>query len=190
MTDFETRVRAALADEEPHAALEQLVLSELGGGGVAHGELIERLRALRGEPGADRAIIESVLSDRLGWHTPERLVRWAELDRFAAWLMENVRDEAIDTADRYVDGRMAVPGPWAEFAGDDRLKAVIPQVVDEVLFRLVHYAESGSDLGWRRQDGTWVSFDDLGGGEMGGWLATDDEDGWRARFSRQRFDPL
>jgi hypothetical protein len=55
-----------------------------------------------------------------------------------------------------------------------------------VLFRLVHYAENGSDLGWRRADGTWISFDDLGGGEMGGWLATDDEMGWRARFSRQR----
>jgi hypothetical protein len=155
-------------------------------GGVTGGELIEHLKALRGEPGMDREIIESVLSSRLGWHSPERLVRWAELDRFAAWLMENVRDEAIDASDRYVDGRMAVPGPWAAFAGDERLKAIIPQIVDGVLFRLVHYAENGSDLGWRRQDGTWVSFDDLGGGEMGGWLATDDEDGWRARFSRQR----
>jgi hypothetical protein len=73
-------------------------------------------------------------------------MRWAEPDRFAAWLMENVRDEAIDTSDRCVD--------------DERLKAIVPQVVDAMLFRLVHYAENGSDLGWRPETARWVSFDD------------------------------
>ncbi len=43
-----------------------------------------------------------------------------------------------------------------------------------------------SRLDRHREDGTWVSFDDLGGGELGGRLAAGDEDGWRARFSRQR----
>jgi hypothetical protein len=189
MTDFETRVRAALASEERYAALQRLIADERFAG-ANDGELIERLKALRGQPGVDTALIESVLSSELGWHTSERLVRWAELDRFAAWLMESVRDEAIDTADLYLDAAAVVPEPWTAFAGDERLKAVVLEVVDEVLFRLVHHAENGSDLGWRREDGTWVSFDDLGGGEMGGWLATDDEDGWRARFSRRPFDPL
>ena len=100
--------------------------------------------------------------------------------------MEFVRDEAIDTADRLADGRSS-EGAWPDLVSDAQLNDLIPTIVGEVLFRLVHYAENGSDLGWRREDGTWISFDDLGGGEMGGWLATDDEGGWRARFSRQRF---
>ena len=52
--------------------------------------------------------------------------------------MEYVRTgEAIDKADRYADGRMIGPAGWAELVGDARIKAVIPTIVDEVLFRLV-----------------------------------------------------
>jgi hypothetical protein len=171
--EFEERVHIALAPPEAHAALERLVLDELAAGAQTP-ELIERLKGLRSDEQPARAIIESVLSSRLGWHTPEQLTRWRELDRFAAWLMQFVRDEAIETADFDADS-------------DARIEAEIPGIVDEVLFRLVHHAENGSDLGWRQEDGTWVSFDDLGGGEMGGWLGTDEEDGWRARFSRQRW---
>jgi len=59
---------------EKYAALQRLIADERFAG-ANDGELIEALKALRGQPGVDAALIESVLSSELGWHTPDRFVR-------------------------------------------------------------------------------------------------------------------
>lgn len=63
-------------------------------------------------------------------------------------------------------------------------------MVDEVLFELLN-AIDNEDLpvAWRRLDGSWIALQNLGRGEMAGWLMGS-EDGWRQRFSEQRYFDL
>src|ERR1700742_2661708 len=55
MTDFEIRARTALAGDEAHAALEQVVMDELAAG-APRDELIERLKALRDQHPPERTM--------------------------------------------------------------------------------------------------------------------------------------
>jgi transposase-like protein len=49
--------------------------------------------------------------------------------------------------------------------------------------------DTSAGAAWRREDGSFVSLEELGLGEMAGWLMGS-EDSWRARFSEERFhDP-
>jgi hypothetical protein len=65
--------------------------------------------------------------------------------------------------------------------------ALIPDIVDQVLFELLDRADNnGLRLAWRRNDGEWVPLSDLGSGEMAGWLMG--SDGWRESYSGERFN--
>ena len=68
---------------------------------------------------------------------------------------------------------------------------MIPSIVDDVLFELLSAIDNDDlPLAWRREDGSFVPLEELGQGEMAGWLLGSG-DSWRARFSSERFhDPL
>lgn len=118
----------------------------------------------------------------------------AELQRFAEMLMQLVRDQAIAECDALASGRMggAIGDRWRRLIADRRTRTavqeLIPDIVDETLFRLLH-ALDNSDMPfrWRREDGSYVDLYDLGKSEMAGWLVGSDPDCWRARFSKQRW---
>lgn len=116
-----------------------------------------------------------------------------ERDRFAEQLVRLVRDEAIAECDRYVAGRMTGPQAkrWEAFiARGDAAAALgeaIPDIVDEVLFRLLDAVDNEQlALGWRTEDGRCVPLEEVVQGEGAGWYIGG-EDGWRPRFSRERF---
>lgn len=118
----------------------------------------------------------------------------AELDRFAELLMRLVRDRTIATCDRLAAGRMGGPAGarWRDLvegaSAHRAVRELIPDIVDQTLWELLHRAETGDlPLAWRRADGSPVPLEELGANEMAGWLMATDEDGWRSRFSTQRF---
>jgi hypothetical protein len=117
----------------------------------------------------------------------------AELQRFAELLMRLVRDQAIAECDALADGRMVSPSGerWNAQLSDERareaVRALIPEIVDEVLFEFLNALDQGDmELFWRRDDGSQVDLYDLGKSEMAGWFLA--HDGWRARYSAHRFD--
>jgi hypothetical protein len=71
------------------------------------------------------------------------------------------------------------------------LSAIIPDVVDQVLFHLLDAIDNGQlPVGWPQVDGSLVPLDQLGRAEMAGWLMMG-KGGWVDRFSQERsFDPL
>lgn len=119
-----------------------------------------------------------------------------ELDRFAQRLMQLVRDRAIAACDRLASGAMAGPDGerWRELTRDEHarraLGELIPDIVDRTLFELLDAVDNDRlPLGWQTEGGSLVGLEELGSGEMGGWLMA--SDGWRAHYSAQRFfDPL
>lgn len=116
----------------------------------------------------------------------------AELQRFAELLMRLVRDKSIVSCDRRAAGRIISPGGqrWNAQITDERtrtaVQALIPEIVDAVLFRLLTALDNGDiPLAWRGEDGSYADLDDLGAAEMSGWFIAGD--GWRAQYSDQRF---
>jgi hypothetical protein len=66
------------------------------------------------------------------------------------------------------------------------LDHLIPLIVDMVLFSLGDALDQNLlELHWEKADGTCVSLEQLGGGEIGGWL-TPGPYGWIQRFSSER----
>jgi hypothetical protein len=119
-----------------------------------------------------------------------------ELHRFAEMLMRLVRDPAIDSCDALASRRMFGPigKRWREVLADghtrEALSELIPDIVDEVLFKLLHALDQGDvPLAWRSEDGSYVDLYDLGKSEMAGWLVGSDPDCWRARYSSKRWWP-
>jgi hypothetical protein len=120
----------------------------------------------------------------------------AEVDRFAEALMRRVRDRAIAECDRLAAGEGAGPSGerWGALVSDESarrvLEELIPDIVDQVLFELLSAGDNDElGLGWRRSDGSLVSLEELGSGELAGWLMG--SGGWQAQFSSQRFfDPF
>ena len=115
----------------------------------------------------------------------------SELDEFAHQLMRLVRDRAIVACDALVSGSIAGPqgDRWRRLSAPvgEELHALIPDVVDQVLFELLAAADSGElPLAWHGSSGAPKSFEDLGNSEMAGWMMG--TDGWRDRHSEQRFN--
>jgi hypothetical protein len=115
----------------------------------------------------------------------------SELDRFAVMLMRRVRDRAIRDCDRLASGTMVGPSAehWRELLQTDARRAVealIPSIVDQVLFELLGAIDNDElPLAWRREDGSFIPLEELGLGEMAGWLMGSDGS-WRGRFSAER----
>jgi hypothetical protein len=116
-----------------------------------------------------------------------------DLRRFAELLVRLVRDRAIVACDKLAadDVRGTRGEYWQALAADpaarDTASALIPEVVDEVLFQLLDAVDNGKlPIAWRgSEDGSWVSLEELGQGEMAGWL-TMGKGGWLDSFSGQR----
>ena len=116
-----------------------------------------------------------------------------ELDQFAKELVTRVRDPAIKQCDRLANGnqRSARGQFWRMFTENDSVRQgvleLIPDIVDEALFQLLNAIDNGQlPLALRRSDDSSVSLQELGQGEMAGWL-TMGRDGWLERFSVERF---
>jgi hypothetical protein len=116
-----------------------------------------------------------------------------DLSQFAELLVRLARDRAIAACDKLAAGgvRGARGEYWQALTADpaarDLVAALIPEVVDEVLFQLLHAVDNGQlPVAWRRtDDGSWVLLEELGHGEMAGWL-TMGRGGWLDSFSGQR----
>jgi hypothetical protein len=117
----------------------------------------------------------------------------AELHRFAELLMRVVRDQSIRDLDALAARWMGPPDKrWRGLLSGQNTRAtvqeLIPDMVDQVLFRLLHALDHRDlPLGWQREDGSYVNLSDLGKSEMVGWLVTTEPDSWRARYSSQRW---
>ncbi len=114
-----------------------------------------------------------------------------EEDRFAAALMQ-IRDQAIHDCDLRATGQVgAGEEPWHTVVQSPDVQravdAVIPEIVDQVLFLLLHATDNEDlPLAWRTSDGRWESLDDLStGGMAGSFIAF-----WRDEFCAQRFHGL
>lgn len=114
------------------------------------------------------------------------------MDEFARQLMGVVRDRAIVACDALIAG--AVAGPQGETwrrqdeAAREALLALVPDVIDQVLFEFLAAADSGElPMGWRDSAGALHDLDDLGSSEMAGWLMMG-AGGWRDRHSAERFN--
>jgi hypothetical protein len=117
----------------------------------------------------------------------------AELQRFAQMLMLLVRDQSIRDCDALAARRMGGEDGkrWRDLLADRRAREaaqeLIPDIVDQVLFRLLNALDQGDmPVAWQRADGSYVDLYDLGKSEMAGWLVARDAEGWRARHSLQR----
>ena len=117
-----------------------------------------------------------------------------ELHRFAEMLMRWVRDPSIDSCDTLASRRMFGPTGerWRDWLAEpqarEAMSQLIPDIVDEVLFKLLHALDQGDmPLAWRRENGTYVDLYDLGRSEMAGWLVGTGPDCWRARYSSKRW---
>lgn len=118
----------------------------------------------------------------------------AELQRFAEMLMLLVRDQSIKDCDALAARRMGGEDGkrWRDVLADgrarDAVRELIPDIVDQVLFRLLNALDQGDvPLAWQREDGSYVDLYELGKSEMAGWLLARDAEGWRARHSLQRW---
>jgi hypothetical protein len=116
----------------------------------------------------------------------------AELQRFAELLMRLVRDKSIAACDTRAAGRIGGPTGqrWKAQITDERtreaVRALIPEIVDAVLFRLLNALDQGDlPLAWQAEDGSFADLYTLGTSEMAGWFMAGD--GWRAQYSSQRF---
>lgn len=111
---------------------------------------------------------------------------------FAQLLVRLVRDTSIRVSDR--DLAADAPSPvalrWRLVAGGNSdlalAREMIPDIVDETIFELLHAIDSGElPLAIRDADGNWVARSDVGRSELAGWFMG--PDGWRQRFSNERF---
>jgi len=115
-----------------------------------------------------------------------------KINEFAKLLIKEVRDKAIENCDSYLDpdGNDAQSKRWHEELKTSSplafAKIVISDCVDDVIFQLLYAIDDGMlPLIFKAKDGTEVDLEKDGEGEMAGEYIT--TDGWRAKYSNQRF---
>jgi hypothetical protein len=119
-------------------------------------------------------------------------VEMSELDEFARQLMQVVRDRAVVACDALIAAAIAGPqgDNWRRVGqpASEALQALMPDVVDQVLFELLSAIDSGKlPMSWRDSSGAQQDVEDLGSSETAGWLMMG-AGGWRDRYSMQRFN--
>jgi hypothetical protein len=115
-----------------------------------------------------------------------------EIEQFAKSLVEYVRDASIQSNDRALlpTARYSVAKRWAKAASEeapvDFARVVIPDVVDDTIFYLLHAIDEGLlRLAFTASNGKVVDLTTQGLGELAGWFAG--SGGWRAMYSKERF---
>ena len=118
-----------------------------------------------------------------------------ELEQFAKQFIHCVRDRSISACDKLARGEIGGPDGkrWKNLISNehcDVFRELIPDIVDQTLFQFLNAVDNEEiSIAWRTLDGEFLTFDDLGMGEMAGWLMG--SPGWRNNFSAKRFfDPL
>jgi hypothetical protein len=114
------------------------------------------------------------------------------VEEFAQVLVETVRDAAIQSNDRALlpSARYTLAKRWSKAASEetpfDFARVVIPDVVDDTIFYLLHAIDEGRlRLAFKASNGTVVDLSSEGLGELAGWYAG--SDGWREMYSNERF---
>jgi hypothetical protein len=115
-----------------------------------------------------------------------------EIEEFAKMLVEWVRDASIQSSDMVLrpTGNAPVAKRWAKAASEEApinfARVVIPDVVDDTIFYLLHAIDEGLlRLAFTASNGKVVDLTAQGLGELAGWFAG--SGGWRAMYSKERF---
>lgn len=118
-----------------------------------------------------------------------------EIEEFAKLLMQHVRDSAISSCDMLLDPdcNSVDAERWRKYQQlgpvDDLLREVIPDCVDTALFYLLNAIDEGVlPISFKASSGKVIDLVEAGESEMAGWGAMGGADGWRARFSKERFN--
>lgn len=114
------------------------------------------------------------------------------IEEFAMRLVEHVRDAALSSCDRQLDlsSRSPVGVRWREILRNERdvelVRTVIADCVDETIGYLLVAIDQGLlHLSYTDASGERVDLSEEGLGGLSGWYMG--SDGWRQRYSRERF---
>jgi hypothetical protein len=114
----------------------------------------------------------------------------SEIDEFGEKIIHLVRDSAISSLDVLKNDFSKDPARIKLNAYDNRvvnavLDIVISEIVDETVFKLLAAIDGGDlKMFFRSSDGAMHDLEEVGMGELGGWLSG--EDGWIENFSQYR----
>jgi hypothetical protein len=113
-----------------------------------------------------------------------------EIEEFAKILVRQVRDAAIHNSDRCLSPQAThvVAKRWREAARTGQLepiaKTLIPDVVDDTIFYLLHAIDDGSlQLSFTATNGQTVNLTKEGLSELAGWYAGE----WNGKYTKERF---
>ena len=114
------------------------------------------------------------------------------IEEFAKILMREIRDEAIENCDMALDPEAngSVAKRWRHLLEHSSpleiAKTVIADSIDSAICKLLMAIDNGSlKLSFTASDGTIVDLNKEGQEEMAGEFMY--SEGWRARYSKQRF---
>ena len=114
-----------------------------------------------------------------------------EIEEFARIIIEQVRDASIRSNDRTLTEQHVVAKRWKKAATsgspDVLAKTLIPDVVDDTIFYLLHAIDDGLlKLSFTASNGKTIDLSAEGLSEMAGeYMGSDD--GWRAKYAKERF---
>ncbi len=114
-----------------------------------------------------------------------------ELEEFARILVQHVRDAAVLSADSNLrpDVSHVIAMRWKEAGGgslEGIARVLIPDIVDETVSQLLRAIDQGLlQLSFNAANGKTVDLCKDGIGELVGWYMG--SDGWRSKYSGQRF---
>jgi hypothetical protein len=109
-----------------------------------------------------------------------------EIEEFAKALVAHIRDAAVRSCDAYAkpDASIDIAKRWKSVgASAEVLREVIPDIVDEAVFWLLHAIDDGL-LPLKFVGSTGEEIDLRESGELAGWYMS--TGGWRAMFSSER----
>jgi hypothetical protein len=116
-----------------------------------------------------------------------------EIEEFARLIVREVRDESIRSCDRQCQSGecYGVALRWRDHLGgaspSELARSIIMDCIDEALFCLLNAIDTGVlHLSYVASNGNVVDLTDDGMGELAGWYVLGKE-GWRARYSEERF---
>jgi hypothetical protein len=117
-------------------------------------------------------------------------VTTSEIEEFARILIQRVRDAAIQSNDKRLNAEHIIAKRWKQAAADGATesfaKVLIPDVVDDTLFYLLHAIDDGLlKLSFTASNGKSVDLTTEGRSELAGWYIG--SDAWRAKYAKERF---